>query len=148
MTRVISIVLIAAIALQTVGCSTWRPLARANAVAEDDSQSSVRNQVLGRLKEGMAVRVRIREGTHAPTKGQVIECIIKEIGQDSLTVTPFTFYAPGNVRRELTFHYSKIASIEYRESARGSTVIVAGVAIGTIFGYWLLLIGLSGIEQD
>ena len=32
MTRAMSIVLIVTIALQTVGCSTWRPLARANNV--------------------------------------------------------------------------------------------------------------------
>ncbi len=36
MMRAISIVLIVAIALQTVGCSTWRPLVRATRIAEDD----------------------------------------------------------------------------------------------------------------
>ena len=34
MTRAMSIVLIVAIALQTVGCTAWRPLARMNEVGE------------------------------------------------------------------------------------------------------------------
>ena len=66
MTRAISIVLIVAIALQTVGCSTWRPLALANNVPEDSRQSSMREQVLGKLEEGMAVRITILEGASAP----------------------------------------------------------------------------------
>lgn len=146
MIRAISFVLILAIALQTAGCSTWGPLARVNEVAEENRQVLMRDIVARKLTEGMVVRIKIRECTRTPSKGQDIECVIDKIGPDSLTVTPFTFFAPGNVRRKLTFHYSNIASIEYRESARGSTVIVAGVAVGTIFSYWLLLIALSGME--
>ena len=41
MMRAISIVLIVAIALQTVGCSTWRPLVRANEVSEDNNPTSM-----------------------------------------------------------------------------------------------------------
>ena len=66
MMRAISIVLIVAIALQTVGCSAWRPLARMNEAPEDARRASMRNQVLGKLKEGMAVRIRILEGASAP----------------------------------------------------------------------------------
>ena len=68
MMRAISIFLIIAIALQTVGCTTMRPLARVNEVSEDNRQSSMRDQVLGKLTEGMRVRIRIREGARAPDK--------------------------------------------------------------------------------
>ena len=130
MIRAISIILVAAIALQTVGCSTWRPLARANAVAEDDSPLSVRNRVLGRLKEGMAVRIIIREGTDAPIKGQVIECIIKEIGTESLTLFPITDHVRGTVKREFKLRYTDILIIEYREFLRGLTGWVVGLSLG------------------
>ena len=43
-----------------------RPLARVNEVSEDNRQSSMRDQVLGKLTEGMRVRIRIREGARAP----------------------------------------------------------------------------------
>ncbi len=49
MTRAINIVLVLAIALQTVGCSSWRPLARANEVSEDNRQASMRDKVLSKL---------------------------------------------------------------------------------------------------
>ena len=76
MTRAISIVLILAIALQTVGCSTWRPLARVNKGAEDDKQSSMREQVIERLTEGMRIRLKIRDGAETPIKFRVFECVI------------------------------------------------------------------------
>ena len=143
MTRAISIVLIAAIALQTVGCSTWQPLARASKVHEDDKQSSMRDQVLGKLKEGMRVRIGIREDA-APITGRVVECVINKIGHTSLTVTPFTSFARGN---EITLHYADIVSIEYRESD-GSEAFIVGVGVGSVLCFLLLLRALSGIELD
>ena len=147
MIRAINIVLIIAIALQTVGCSTWRPLARANEVPEDDRQSSMRVQVLGKLKVGMRARIKIREGTRVPVIGQVIECVIEKVGATSLTVTPMSFHAPGNVSRELTLRYADIVSIEYRESD-DSVVFVLGVGVGAVLGYLFFLWGLSRIELD
>ena len=143
MIRTISIVLIVAIALQTVGCSSWRPLARANRVAEDDRQTSMRDQVLGKLTEGLAVRIRIRAGTHLLIKGEVIEGIIERVGVTSLTVTTMTFYAPGNVNRELTLHFSEIESIEYRESNRELGAFVAGFAVGPMVLWLLYLYALN-----
>ncbi len=148
MIRAINIVLIVAIALQTVGCSTWRPLARVNEVSEDDRQSSMQELVLGNLKEGMRVRIRILEGTPAPIKGQVLECIVEKIGKTTLTLTASTYFFPDNVSRRLTLNYPDIESIEYRESNRGLTVFVAGVAVGTVLGFFLFLYGLSGIQLD
>lgn len=148
MIRVISIVLIAAIALQTVGCSTWRPLARANAFAEDDSQSSVRDQVLGRLKVGMAVKIRIRAGTPAPIKGQVIECIIKEIGQASLTLTPIADHIRSTVKREFTLHYADIMSIEYRKSDHEPNEYVVYLVTTAILCLIILYSGLSQAQLD
>lgn len=139
MTRVIIVVLIAALVLQTVGCSSWRPLARANAIAEDDRQTSVRNQVLGRLKEGMAVRIRIREGTDAPTEGQVIECIIKKIGQVSLTLTPIADHIRGTVKREFKLRYTDILIIEYRELNPGLTAFVVGLSLVAIVNFIVFL---------
>lgn len=146
MTRAISIVLIVAIALQTVGCSSWRPLARMNAVAEDDSQSSssIRDQVQWKLKEGMHVRIRIRAGTNASIQGRLIECVIVKFGHASLTVVPFTSFARGN---EITLRYADIARIEYRDSG-GSEVFVLGLGVGVALGFVLFYWALSGIELD
>ena len=143
MTRAMSIVLIVAIALQSFGCSTWRPVVRVAKSADDDRQSSVRDHVLGKLNEGMAVRIRILEGTHLPIKGRVIDCIIEKIGPTSLTVTPTTFYAPGNIVRTLTLDYSDIESIEYRESNRERGAFVGGVAAGAMVIFVLILYGFS-----
>lgn len=147
MMRGISIVLIVAIAIQTVGCTTWRPLVRVNKAADGDRQTSVRDHVLGKLNEGMAVRIRILEGTHLQIKSRVVDCIIEKIGPTSVKVTPMSFYAPGNVSRELTIHYSDIESIEYRESD-DSKVFVTGLAAGAVVGILLLRVVLSGIELD
>ncbi len=144
--RAISIVLIVAIALQTVGCSTWRPLVRANEVSEDNNPTSMLEQVLGKLKEGMAVRIRIRDGTRGPTKGEVIEGIIEKVGLTSLTVTTFTYYAPGNVSRELALHYSDIESIEIRKFDSEKTLVVLAAVSATAF--FLLYWAFSGLEFD
>ena len=143
MIRAISIVLIVAIALQSFGCSTWRPVVRVAKSADDDRQSSVRDHVLGKLNEGMAVRIRILEGTHLPIIGQVIECVIEKVGATSLTVTPMSFHAPGNIVRTLTLDYSDIASIEYRESNRERGAFVGGVAAGAMVIFVLILYGFS-----
>ena len=150
MTRAISIVLVARIGLQTVGCSTWRPLARANAVAEDDSQSSssIRDQIQWKLKEGMHVRIRIRAGTNAPIKGQVIECIIKEIGQASLTLTPVDDYIRSTVKREFTLHYADIMSIEYRKSDHEPNEYVVYLVTTAILCLIILYSGLSQAQLD
>ena len=152
MTRAISIVLIAAMSLQTVGCSTWRPLARANAVAEDSGQSPMRDQVLGKLKEGMRARIKIRESTRAPVVGQVIECVVEKVGPTSLTVIPSAkSVSPDNVGRKLTLNYSDIESIEYRESKRGFGgfgAFVAGLGVGVALGVLLFSWAISGLELD
>ncbi len=135
MLRAISIVLILAIALQTFGCSAWRPLTRANEVPEVSKQASMRDQVLSKLTEGMVVRIEIREGSRAPIKGQVIECVIEEVGLTSFTVTPFKGYARGNGGTEFTLQYADIVNIEYRQ-VRNSTIFWVAVAIGTILGYF------------
>lgn len=149
MTRPVSIVLIVAIALQTVGCSTWKPLARASEVTEDDGQSSVRDQILGKLTEGMHARIKIREGISAPVIGRVIECVIEKVGPTSLTVSASArFLFPDNSSRRVTLRYSDIESVEYRESNRGFGVFAAGVAIGTFVGFVLLIRTIAGITLD
>ena len=130
MTRAISIVLIVAIALQTVGCSAWRPLARAARVADVDRHSSMREQVLEKLKEGMAVMIRIREGTPAPVRGRVLECIVEKIGQTTLTLTPVADHIRGTAKREFRLHFTDIVHIQYREFHRGLTTFTVGMATG------------------
>ena len=103
-------------------------------------------QVLGKLKEGMAVRIRIRDGTRGPTKGEVIEGIIEKVGLTSLTVTTFTYYAPGNVSRELALHYSDIESIEIRKFDSEKTLVVLAAVSATAF--FLLYWAFSGLEFD
>ena len=110
MMRAISIVLIVTIALQAVGCSTWRPLTCANEVPEDDRQSSMREQVLGKLTEGTRARIKIREGIHAPIKSEVIEGKIETIGPKSLTVIFESDYFRGGEKEKLTLHFSDIST--------------------------------------
>ena len=130
MTRAMSIVLIVAIALQTVGCSTWKPLARTTEVPEDDRLTYMREQLMGKLKEGMAVRIRIREGTRTPFKGRVLECIVEKIGQTTLTLTPVADHIRGTAKREFRLHFTDIVHIQYREFHRGLTTFTVGVAAG------------------
>lgn len=148
MMRAISIILIVAIALQTVGCSTWKPLARVNEDPKDDRQSSMRDQVLGKLTEGMRVRLRIREGARTQIKGEVVECVVKEIGPSSLELIPFTFFTPGNIVRTITLDYSDIASIEYRETGSKWETLGYGVGVGSMLAFFLFIWALSGIELD
>ena len=148
MTRAMSIVLIVAIALQTVGCSTWRPLARASKVHDDERQPTVREQVLGKIKEGMVVRIRIREGTRTPFKGRVLECVIEEIGQTTLTLTPITDHIRGTAKREFRLHFTDIVHIEYREFDRELTTFTMGLAAGATLGFVLLIVALSQVTLD
>ncbi len=140
MIRAISIVLIAAIALHTIGCTTTRPLARANEVSEENNQTSMREQALGKLKEGMRVRIRIRAGTHAPITGRAIECVVEKIGETSLTVTPVTFYLRNTEKKPFTLPYTDIVGIEYRDT-NDLAIFGGGVAVGTILA--IFVIGLS-----
>ena len=144
MTRAISIVLIATIVLQSVGCSSWRPLTRANEVTKDSKETSMRDQVLGKLSEGMVVRIEIREGSRAPIKRRIIECLIKEIGHTALTVTPVSSFSRGI---EITLRYADIVSIEHRESGRAWAFFI-GAGVGVLLGLILIGWGLSGIELD
>ncbi len=147
MIRAINIVLIVAIALQTVGCSTWKPLSRGSKVREDSKQTSMREQVLGKLREGTRARIKIREGTQAPVIGRVFVCVIEKVGPTSLTVTASARSVfPDNSSRRVTLRYSDIESVEYRESNRGLPVFVAGVAVGTLLGYYLFIRALSGLD--
>ncbi len=149
MKRAINIVMIVAIALQSAGCSTWKPLARVDEVPYDDRQTSMRDQVLGKLTEGMRVRIRTRDGSPTPVIGQVIECDIEKVGPTSLTVvasTRFGFADDLNLR--LTLRYSDIESVEYRKSTRGLDTFVFGALIGTILGLYLLGRAFSGITLD
>lgn len=138
MTRVISIALIAAIAFQTVGCSTWQPLVRVNEGSDESGESSMREQPPWNLKEGMHVRIRIRPGTRVPIRGRIIEGIIGKVGPTSVTVVPATIYGPMNSIGDVTLDYSTIVSIEFSESSRGSEGIWAGLAAGMILSFYLL----------
>ncbi len=142
MMRAVSVVLIAAILFQTVGCATKRALARANKVSQDYDQPSIREQALGNLKEGMHVRIRIREGTPAPIKGQVFEGIVEEIGQTSLTVTPVTFYVRNADRKPFTLPYADIVGIEYRD-ANDLAAFVGGVGFGVGLAFFLVWLAFS-----
>ena len=135
MTRAISILLIAAIALQTVGCSTWQPQVRVNEASEEIDQTSMRERVLDKLKEGTRVRISVRAGTPAPITGRAFECIIEKIGHSSLTLAPFTSFARRNHGREFTLRYADIATIEYRGVARKSLVFAGGLSTGVILGF-------------
>ncbi len=143
MMRAISIVLIVAIALQTFGCSTWRPIAHLNDVPEDANQTLKQGQFPGKLKEGMRATIKIRPATRTPINGRVIECIIERVGPTSLTVIPMTFSAPSNASRKLTLNYSDIENIEYSES-EGAFPAFGGVVLGLL----LVAYGLSGITLD
>lgn len=142
MIRAISIVMIVAIALQTVGCSSWRPLARASGVSEDERQLTMRDQVLGKLSEGMRVRITFREGAAAPIKGEVVECVIEKIGETALTVTPITFYVRSTERKPFSLQYVDIVGIEFLDTD-DLDVLVGGIAIGAVLVYFLFWLSFS-----
>ena len=77
----------------------------------------------------------MREGTRMQIKDEVAECVIERIGQNSLTVTPFTFFARGSDGRELTLRYADIVNIELRGTARKSLVFAGGFSTGVILGF-------------
>ena len=145
MTRVIIIVLTAAIALQAVGCSTWQPLVRVNEGSDANGKSSMREQLPWNLKEGMRVKIRIRAGTPVPIRGRVIEGNIKTVGPTSVTVIPTTIYGPITSVGDVTLHYSAIVSIELRESSDGSEGFWVGLAAGMILSYYLVRLAFLGI---
>ena len=95
------------------------------------------------LKEGMRVRIGIRQGASTQIKGPVIECVIEKVGPTSMTVTPITFYVRNTERKPLTLPYTDIASIEYRESASGAEVFGAGVATGAVLAYFVIWLALT-----
>lgn len=142
MTRAISIVLIATIGLQTVGCTTWRQVARMKQVPEANREASMRDQVFGKLKEGMRVKIRVREDAPTPFEGQVIICVIEKVGPTSLTVNLFRSNFDGNDRRESTLRFADIVSIEYR-TARGLPVFLAGFAVGVVFVYFAFALPIA-----
>ncbi len=144
MIRVISIVLIAVIALQTVGCTAWRQVARTNEFPEAKREASMRDEFLGELKEGMAVRIGIREGTLALVQGEVIEGTIETVGHISLTVILGLdrFRSSSNQAKErLTVPFSDIASIEYRRADLQGNIALAVVT--TVIMIWARAMGVS-----
>lgn len=136
MIRGISIVMIAVIAMQTVGCSSWRPLTRANEVPEHSKQALMRDQVLGKLTEGMVVRIEIRESSRTPIRGQVIEGLINRVGLKTLTVTHFKGFAVGEYGPEYTLSYADIVSIEYRQVRDLTVLFLVGAVVGTLAGFF------------
>lgn len=145
MIRSVSIVLIVAVALHTVGCSTWRHVARGIKVSDDYRQSSLQDRILDKLKEGMRVRIRIRDGANAPVNGQVFVCVIDEVNATSLKVTPFKSPSQGRDERVYTIHYADITSIEeYRGYGRKSLVFVAGLTTGVILTFYCLVLAFRG----
>ena len=101
--------------------------------------------MLGKLQEGMRVRIRIREGTPAPIKDEFIECIIEKIGETSLTVTPISFYVRKTDGKSFTLPYADIVGIEYR-AANDLDAFVGGVAAGAMLIIVLTLYGFSQLN--
>lgn len=148
MIRAISTVLVVAIALQTVGCSTWKPLVRASEVDENDGQSALGEQMHWNLTKGTRVRVRIREGSPAPIKGRVIECVVVKVDLTSLTITPVAFFDRNNAGRDITLRYSDIESIEYRKRNNWE-IFALGIGVGGVLAFFLILWSLlRGFELD
>ena len=101
----------------------------------------MREQALGKLKEGMRVRIRIRAGTHAPITGRAIECVVEKIGETSLTVTPVTFYLRNTEKKPFTLPYTDIVGIEYRDT-NDWAIFGGGVAVGTILAIFVIRLSL------
>lgn len=136
MRRAISLLVIVAIALQTVGCSTWRPAGSLNEESGDRNRTFMRDQALGKLKEGMRANIRIREGARVPIDGRVIKCVVKRVTLTSLTVILVPSDARNRARRELTLSYADIVSIEYHSARiKEWPAFVLGASFGTILGF-------------
>lgn len=149
MIRAISIVLIFAIALQAVGCTTWRTVARLKDIPESNREAAMRDRIIGKLTEGMRVRIKIREGTRLPIEGRVIVCVIEDIGPTSLVGIQCARNLPGHAGERLTLRYIDIESVVHLEPAHEFVIFcVAGLGVGAALGFYLFVSMLSGVELD
>ena len=104
MTRAISTVLAFVFLLLTVCCSP--SLIQMRQIKICDAQEQVPVEALRQLKKGMPITIALRNESEIPFKEKKIECIIEEVGPESLTVIPRPGYSAVRDPNMLVIHYA------------------------------------------
>ena len=94
----------------------------------------------------MRVRIRIRAGVQTPIKGQVFECIVEEIGQESLTVIPITDHIRGTAKREFRLQFTDIEQIAKPDREPNEYVVY--LVTTSVLCLIILYVGFSQIQLD
>lgn len=134
MIRVISIVLTAAIALQTARCA---PNIRMSETPADYSQNQIRDLAPKLLKKGMEVTLIFGRKAPLSLSGRAVECVVEKVGPESLTVIVKRKYFARGADRLCEFRYSDILNIQIGKSNADNARIIYYIlaAIGTV---WLI----------
>ncbi len=122
--------------MQTIGCAAQRFL-----ITADGTQSQNPKDALQRLKKGMQAKIKIREETDVPFQERVFECVIWEVGSETLTVIKTRYTHSG---KKFTFQHADILNINYvapvlpkkEISANAKTLMIIG---GVIVSLTLIL---------
>lgn len=139
MTRVITIVLIVAIALQTVGCA---PTIRMRKFSLDSSQDQIRKDAQQILKKGMQATIFLRRNARVPFSGRILECVIERAGTESLIVTVKPKYLAIGSARRYAFTYSDIMTIRYHEPDDQRNLRTL-LVVATVVGVVLFIVGIK-----
>lgn len=135
MTRVVHIVLIAAMLLQATGCAV-RPHVisqRADSLAVIPVQ--FREEAYLRLRKGMRAKIVLRENAPVPLQNRIIEGTIETAGIRSLTILSGAGFSRGGNRERITLRYADIAYIEYvNESPANKKALWVGAGLGGLGG--------------
>ncbi len=150
MTRVIHIVLIAAMLLQATGCAVRPHVIRQRADSLAVIPVQFREEAYLRLRKGMRARIVLRENASVPLQNRVIEGTIETVGIRSLTILSRARFGRGGERERITLRYADIASIEYvKESPANKTMLWVGAGLGGgLMALLFIAWALSGIELD
>ena len=81
MIRTVNIILSMALVMQTIGCASQGGL-----IIPSRTQNHLQKDAWQKLKKGMYARIIIRKDADAPFKDRNFECIIEQVGSETLTI--------------------------------------------------------------
>ena len=143
----INIVLAFVFLLQTVGCTPL--LIQLRQIRFHNTQEQVPVEALRQLKRGMPIMIALREESEIPFKEREIECIIEEVGSESLIVIPRPRYSTIRHPNRFVIYYSDMFSIEYQgwDRALIRRRVLQGLAAAAFISIIYMLINID-IELD
>lgn len=139
MIRSVSIVLVVAIALQTIGCA---PVIQMREFSQDNTQNQIREDAQRILKKGMQTTIFLRKELGERFGVRILECVIVKAGPETLTVTVKPKYLAIGSARKCTFRYSDLMAIRYHEldDQRNLRTLLA---VATVAGVVLIVAGIG-----